>query len=83
MRPVVRINGNLRLVRSSVATNGVSTKCPFPRTNPSACMVGVPSGAESLHGHCRLPTLSSLANETPEKVGVVAAISSMIWLPSS
>ena len=36
------------------------------------CMIGVPSGAASLHGHWTLPTSSSFANETPAKVGVVA-----------
>ena len=32
-------------------------------------MIGVPSGAASLHGHCTLPTSSSFANETPANVG--------------
>jgi hypothetical protein len=58
-------------------------KRPLPRTKPSTCMIGVPSGAASLHGHCTLPTSSSLAWDTPAKVGVVRAISSMIWAASS
>ena len=41
-------------------------------------MIGVPSGALSLHGHCTLPSWSSLSKLTPAKVGVSAAISSMI-----
>ncbi len=78
MRPVVRISGKRRFVRSSVGTKGVATKWPLPRTNEPMCMIGVPSGAFSLHGHWTLPTLSRRSNETPAKVGVVAAISSMI-----
>jgi hypothetical protein len=42
------------------------------------CMTGVPSGAAALHGHCTEPTSSSFAYDTPEKVGVRRAISSMI-----
>jgi len=42
-------------------------------------MIGVPRGAASLHGHWTLPSASSFANETPAKVGVVLAISSVIW----
>jgi hypothetical protein len=31
----------------------------LPRANASTCMIGVPSGALSLHGHWMLPSLSS------------------------
>jgi len=41
-------------------------------------MIGVPSGAASLHGHCTDLTSSRCLKLTPAKVGVVAAISSMI-----
>ena len=34
---------------------------PLPRTKPSICMIGVPSGAFSLQGHWTEPTSSSLA----------------------
>ena len=46
-------------------------------------MIGVPSGAAALHGHWTLPTASRCANDTPANVGVVSAISSMIWLDES
>ena len=78
MRPVVSNNGNLRVDFSSVATYGVGMNFPSPRTNSLMCIVGVPSGAFSLTGHCNDPTRSKCSNETPAKVGVVAAISSMI-----
>ena len=78
IRPVVRSNGNLRVDFSSVATYGVGMNLPSPRTNSFMCIVGVPSGAFSLTGHCKDPTRSKCSNETPAKVGVVAAISSMI-----
>ena len=78
MRPVVRISGKERLVRSVVGTNSVTMKRPLPRTKPPTCMRGVPSGALSLHGHWTEPSSSSLAKETPAKVGVSCAISSMI-----
>ncbi len=78
MRPVVRINGNLRVTFSGVATNFVITNLPLPRTNVSMCIVGVPSGVFSLHGHWMLPSWSSFAYDTPVKVGVRLAISSMI-----
>ena len=78
MRPVVRISGNLAPVRSSVATNSVIMKRPRPRTKRSTCIIGVPIGALSLQGHCIEPSSSSLAKETPAKLGVSDAISSMI-----
>ena len=78
MRPVVRISGNLPVVRSSVGTNWVIMKRPLPRTNPPMCITGVPSGAFSLHGHWMLPSSSILSKLTPAKVGVSRAISSMI-----
>ena len=65
------------------ATYSVMTNLPLPRTKPLMCMTGVPSGAFSLHGHCIEPSSSSRLNETPAKVGVRWAISSMIcegWL---
>jgi hypothetical protein len=61
MRPVVRISGYMRVTFSSVGTYCVMMKRPLPRTKRSMCMVGVPSGAASLHGHWMLPSLSSLA----------------------
>ncbi len=80
---MVRISGNRRVLRSAVGTYAVGTNLPLPRTNSSTCMIGVPLGALALHGHCTLPTLSRCANDTPAKVGVVSAISSMIWLGCS
>ena len=83
MRPVVRISGNLPVVRSSVGINWVIMKLPLPRTNPPMCITGVPSGALSLQGHWMLPSSSILSKLTPVKVGVSRAISSMIsdgWL---
>jgi len=53
-------------------------KLPLPRTKVPICMIGVPSGALSLHGHWIEPSSSSRLNDTPEKVGVSRAISSMI-----
>ena len=41
-------------------------------------MSGVPFGALSLHGHWIDPMASILSKETPAKVGVRRAISSMI-----
>ncbi len=61
MRPVVRISGNFALTFSAVGTYSVSMNLPLPRTNWSMCIVGVPCGAVSLHGHCTLPSQSSLA----------------------
>lgn len=58
MRPVVKSNGKRRVLRSSVGTYLVIMNLPLPRTKASMCMIGVPSGAPSLHGHCRLPSLS-------------------------
>ena len=81
--PVVKSSGKRGPVRSSVATYSVIMNLPLPRTKPSMCMTGVPSGAFSLQGHCTEPSRSSLSKETPAKVGVNAAISSMIsegWL---
>src|SRR3546814_15042548 len=74
IRPVVSKSGNLRVLRSSEGTYLVIMNFPLPRTNSSMCMMGVPSGAASLQGHCRLPMRSSLAYDTPEKVGVRRAI---------
>ena len=59
--PVVSSSGKRRVLRSSVGTYLVIMKRPLPRTNWSMCMMGVPSGASSLHGHCRLPSRSSLS----------------------
>ena len=69
---MVRISGKRAPVRSSVGTNSVSMKRPLPRTNLPTCMIGVPSGAASLHGHWIEPSRSILAKETPAKVGVSA-----------
>jgi len=44
-------------VRSSVATYSVMTNLPLPRTKPSICITGVPSGAAALHGHWILTEL--------------------------
>ena len=49
--PVVRRSGNRGPTRSSVAMYSVGIKRPLPRTKRSTCMIGVPSGAASLHGH--------------------------------
>ncbi|XVV05711.1 hypothetical protein ACQPW3_10085 [Actinosynnema sp. CA-248983] len=46
--------------------------------NVSTCMVGVPAGTSSSHGHWMLPNRSSRSNDTPANVGVSAAISAMI-----
>ena len=78
MRPVVRISGKREFERSGVGTNSVSMNRPLPRVNSSMCITGVPSGASSLHGHCTLPNSSSFLNEMFLKVGVTAAISSMM-----
>ena len=43
------------------ATYSVMTNLPLPRTKPSICMTGVPSGAFSLHGHCTEPSSSSFS----------------------
>src|SRR2546430_8562453 len=51
IRPVVRISGNRLVERSLVGTYSVGQNLPLPRTNCCTCMVGVPSGAASLHGH--------------------------------
>jgi hypothetical protein len=51
-RPVVSSSGKRRVTFSSVGTYWVIMKRPLPRTKPSTCMVGVPSGAASLQGHC-------------------------------
>src|SRR5690606_454640 len=78
IRPVVSSSGYLRVLRSSEGTYLVMKNLPLPRTNSSICMMGVPSGAWALHGHCRLPMRSSLSYDTPANVGVRRAISSMI-----
>ena len=83
MRPVVSSSGKRGPTFSSVGTYSVIMKLPLPRAKPPICMTGVPSGAFSLHGHWTEPTLSRRSNETPAKVGVRRAISSMIsdgWL---
>ena len=77
MRPVVSRSGKRAPVRSSVGMNSVSMKRPLPRTNRSTCMTGVPSGAAALQGHCSEPMVSSLSYDTPVKLGVRRAISSM------
>ena len=69
---------NFRLVFSSVGTYSVRINMPFPRTNSSTCMIGVPSGIASLQGHCTDPFSSSDANDTLANDGVSAAISSMM-----
>ncbi|KAG0772323.1 hypothetical protein G6F21_014499 [Rhizopus arrhizus] len=61
MRPVVNSSGKRRVLRSSVGTYLVIMNLPLPRTKASMCMMGVPSGALSLQGHCRLPSLSSFS----------------------
>ena len=43
------------------ATYSVMTNLPLPRAKPSMCMIGMPSGASSLHGHCTEPTSSSFS----------------------
>ena len=58
---MVSSSGKRGPVRSSVGTYSVITNLPLPRTKPSMCMTGVPSGAFSLHGHCTEPSSSSLA----------------------
>ncbi|MNN59292.1 hypothetical protein D3C81_1743990 [compost metagenome] len=76
---MVRINGNFLLTFSPLPKYLVLMKRPLPRTNSSMCMVGVPSGASALQGHWMLPPNSSIRLKlTPVKVGVKAAISSMI-----
>ena len=45
MRPVVSSSGKRGPVRSSVGIYSVMTNLPLPRTKPSMCMTGVPSGA--------------------------------------
>jgi hypothetical protein len=44
MRPVVSSSGKRGPVRSSVGTYSVRMNLPLPRTKPSMCMTGVPSG---------------------------------------
>ena len=75
---MVRSSGKRGPTFSSVATYSVIRNLPLPRTKPPMCMTGVPSGAFSLHGHWIEPSSSSRLNETPAKVGVSRAISSMI-----
>ena len=58
MRPVVSSSGKRGPVFSSVATYSVRMNLPLPRTKPPMCMIGVPSGAFSLHGHCTEPIFS-------------------------
>jgi len=77
---VVRISGKRLVERSLVGTYSVGQNLPLPRTNCSTCMVGVPSGAWSLHGHWMLPSRAIFSKLTPVKVGVSRAISSMISL---
>jgi hypothetical protein len=61
MRPVVSKSGKRGPVFSSVATYSVRMNLPRPRTKPSTCISGVPSGAFSLQGHCTDPIVSSLS----------------------
>ena len=75
---MVSSSGKRGPVFSSVGTYSVITNLPLPRTKPPMCMIGVPSGAFSLHGHWTEPSSSSFSKETPAKVGVSRAISSMI-----
>ena len=78
-RPVVRISGKRRVTFSSLATYCVGRKRPLPRTKPPTCMIAVPaSSVVSLQGHCTLPRRSIFSKLTPAKLGVSAAISSMI-----
>ena len=60
MRPVVSSSGYLRVARSLVGTNSVTKNLPLPRTNCPTCIVGVPSGAASVHGHWMLPSAIEL-----------------------
>ena len=76
---MVSKSGKRGPVFSSVGMYSVMTNLPLPRTKPPICITGVPSGAFSLHGHCTEPSLSSFSNDTPAKVGVSRAISSMIF----
>ncbi len=70
IRPVVRMSGNrrVRALRRSARTGSRRTGPCRGRSAPT-CMIGVPSGAASLHGHCTLPSWSSRSNDTPAKVG--------------
>ena len=75
----MRISGNLRVVRSSVGTYGVSTKRPLPRTNPSTCMIGVPVGAVVVARPLHAADLVERARTRHRRTsGWSAAISSMI-----
>ena len=80
IRPVVSSKGKRRVLRSSLGTYCVTINLPLPRTNSSTCIVSVPCGISSLHGHCTLPNSSSRSKDTDWKVGVRRAISSMISL---
>ena len=73
-------NGNLLLTFSVVGTYSVTKNFPFPRTNLSICIVGVPFGLSSLQGHWMLPSSSNFSKLTPLNVGVRLAISSIISL---
>ena len=75
---MVRISGYFALTFSVVGTYSVSRNLPLPRTNSPTCIVGVPFGCSSLHGHWMLPSSSILAKLMPVNVGVSRAISSMI-----
>jgi hypothetical protein len=61
IRPVVKIKGNLRVTFSLVGTNSVTTNLPKPRVKDSTCMIGLPCGRSSLHGHWMLPKASNLS----------------------
>jgi hypothetical protein len=61
MRPVVSNSGKRGPVFSSVATYSVRMNLPLPRTKPSMCISGVPSGALSLQGHWTDPIVSSFS----------------------
>ena len=84
IRPVVSSSGNLRLARSVVA-HIRSWQRSLCRAQIHRCMMGVPLGVSSLHGHWMLPSCSKRSYDTPLKVGVRRAISSIIsegWLYS-
>ena len=55
---MVSSSGKRGPVFSSVATYSVTMNLPLPRTKPSTCIVGVPSGFLALQGHCTEPCSS-------------------------
>ena len=57
---MVSSSGKRGPVFSSVATYSVTMNLPLPRTKPLTCMIGEPSGALSLQGHCTEPRSSSI-----------------------